>query len=69
MGAAITAILLAGTMISTAAAATIEVRPGQSIEAAINWAGSGDIVAVRAGTYHETVYAKPNGVKLISVDG
>lgn len=69
MGAATTAILLAGTMVSTAAAGTIEVRPGQSIEAAINRAQSGDTVAVRAGTYHETIYAKPNGVKIVSADG
>jgi hypothetical protein len=66
---AITAMLLAGTMIGTAYAGTIEVRPGQSIEEAINRARPGDTVAVRAGTYHETIYAKPNGVKLISVDG
>lgn len=67
-------ILLGGTMLTTvlgggAAASTIEVRPGQSIEAAIKRARPGDTVAVRAGTYHESVYSHASGVKIISADG
>lgn len=52
-----------------ATAATIEVRPGQSIQAALNRAKPGDTVAVRAGTYRESVSASVSGVKLVSVDG
>lgn len=52
-----------------AMAGTIEVKPGQSIQAALNRAKPGDTVAVRAGTYHESVSASVSGVKLVSVDG
>jgi len=63
------AVLLATTAASCTEGATIEVRPGQSIEAAIKRARPGDTVAVRAGTYHESVYSHASGVKIISVDG
>lgn len=61
--------LLALMAVSPAIAATIEVNPGQSIEAALKRAGHGDTVAVRAGTYHESISASVSGVKLVSVDG
>ena len=61
---------LTGMLFTAAAAAeTIEVTPGQSIEAAIKQARPGDTVAVRAGTYNESIYAHASGVKVISADG
>jgi nitrous oxidase accessory protein NosD len=66
-------IILAAILLSGAAtgamAETIPVKPGESIQAALNRAKSGDTVAVHRGTYHESVYAKVSGVKLVSVDG
>lgn len=61
--------LLALAAASPAQANTIEVRPGQSIQAALNRAKPGDTVAVRAGTYRESISASVSGVKLVSVDG
>jgi nitrous oxidase accessory protein NosD len=52
-----------------AIAGTIDVSEGQSIQAALNSAKPGDTVAVHAGTYNESIYAKVSGVKLVSVDG
>lgn len=65
IGTSILALMTAFPVI----AATIEVKPGQSIEAALNRAKPGDTVAVRAGTYNESVSASVSGVKLVSVDG
>lgn len=61
--------MLALAVALPAQAATIEVRPGQSIGAALKQAKAGDTVAVRAGTYNETIYARVSGVKLVSADG
>jgi nitrous oxidase accessory protein NosD len=64
------AVFLATTAVAGCAeTATIEVSQGQSIQAALDRAKPGDTVAVRAGTYYESVYAHASGVKLISVDG
>jgi hypothetical protein len=64
----LTAILLTSTA-TAAVAETITVSPGQSIEAAIKQAQSGDTVAVKAGVYRESIYAHASGVKVVSVDG
>lgn len=60
----------AGTALSTPAfAGTIEVSAGGSIQEALDRARPGDTVAVRRGTYHESVVFRGSGVKLVSVDG
>jgi parallel beta-helix repeat protein len=65
-----TAALLAGPFLAgNAWAATIEVHQGESIQAALNSAKPGDTVAVKAGTYNESVKFKGSGIKLLSVDG
>lgn len=68
-GTKLIAVLLSTMVTSCTGAATIEVQPGQSIEAAIKRARPGDTVAVRAGTYYESVYSHASGVRIISVDG
>jgi parallel beta-helix repeat protein len=56
-------------MSGTAMAETITVAPGESINAALNRASAGDTVAVRAGTYRESVTFNGSNVKLVSADG
>lgn len=68
------ALLLGSMMSGPALAATIDVHPGQSIQAALDTARSGDTVAVHAGTYHESVTFRGSGqsgapIRLISADG
>jgi len=54
-------LLVAGVLASmlalapAASAATIDVLPGQSIQAAINHASPGDTIVVHPGVYHESV--------------
>jgi len=54
-------VLVAGVLASmlalspAASAATIDVLPGQSIQAAINHASPGDTIVVHPGVYHESV--------------
>src|SRR5437588_200652 len=61
------AAVLGGTVLATAApasAATIDVRPGQSIQAAIDGASPGDTIVVHPGTYHEAVQITKDGITL-----
>jgi nitrous oxidase accessory protein NosD len=60
--AATTAIAVAAPV--GAASSTIVVHPGQSIQAAVDKAHSGDTVKVEAGTYHQNVVIKKNGITL-----
>ena len=50
---------------------TLVVNPGQSIQAAVENAQSGQIVCVRAGTYHEQVKLQPpdSGITLMAYPG
>lgn len=48
----------------TAAAATIIVRPGESIQAAVDRANPGDTIRVLAGTYRETVVVAKNAISI-----
>ncbi|HEX5692607.1 MAG TPA: hypothetical protein VFX76_21480, partial [Roseiflexaceae bacterium] len=54
---------------SAAAAKTIEVAVGSSIQAALDQAGPGDTVVVPPGVYHETVTVKAYGVTLKGQSG
>jgi hypothetical protein len=53
---------------STAASAwtsgTIVVRPGQSIQAAVNRAEQGDTVLIKPGVYHQSVQIRKDGITL-----
>ena len=44
---------------------TVYVRPGQSIQKAINRADPGDRIIVRAGTYAEQLTVNKNGIELV----
>jgi parallel beta-helix repeat protein len=52
-------------------AATITVKPGQSIQSAVAKASSGDTIEVMPGTYNETVYIDKDNIRLsgVVVDG
>lgn len=50
---------LVAPVINGAASCTTIVNAGQSIQAAISNAGSGAVICVRAGTYHEQLQIKP----------
>ena len=53
-------LLFAPTIYNNAAAAcTVTVSPSQIIQTAVNDASSGDVVCVRAGTYHQQVKFRP----------
>jgi len=59
--------LVAGAFVAQAApaaAATFTVRPGQSIQAAINAAPPGSTIVVRPGTYRENVTIRKNNITL-----
>jgi hypothetical protein len=56
-------------MATPASADTIVVRPGESIQAAINRASPGDTIVVRAGVYREGVRVTKNNLTLRGVGG
>ncbi len=63
--------LLAGMMVvggmvlaGPASAATIDVHPGESIQAAINHASPGDVIVVHPGVYHESVVVNKDHLTL-----
>ncbi|MFI2757387.1 nitrous oxide reductase family maturation protein NosD [Streptomyces echinatus] len=56
-----------GTTPASAAHRTLVVRPGESIQKAVNAARSGDTVLVLAGTYRESVTVKTPGLTLRGV--
>ncbi|MEV6807653.1 right-handed parallel beta-helix repeat-containing protein [Streptomyces sp. NPDC051132] len=56
-----------GATPASAAHRTLVVRPGESIQKAVDAAASGDTVLVRAGTYHESVTVRTPGVTLRGV--
>lgn len=60
MVAASAAILCGGPSI----AATLAVKSGGSIQAAVTRAAAGDLIEVYPGTYHETVYIDRDGITL-----
>jgi parallel beta-helix repeat protein len=60
-------IALALLVANPAWSATLTVRSGESIEAAINRAAPGDEVAVEPGTYREMLFIDKDGIKLHGV--
>jgi parallel beta-helix repeat protein len=50
---------------SAASTSEVHVRPGQSIQAAINAAGPGATVRVAPGIYHEDLWIRTDGIRLI----
>jgi len=56
--------LCSGTAASAWASRTIVVRPGQSIQAAVNRAHPGDTVLVKPGVYHQSVQIRTDGITL-----
>jgi hypothetical protein len=56
-------VVLAATS-AAASAATIDVFPGDSIQAAVNSAHRGDVIVVHPGTYHQSVAIRKNGLTL-----
>jgi Right handed beta helix region len=62
LGLALSAALVAPA--SASAARTIVVRPGQSIQAAVDRASPGDTVLIRPGVYHQSVQIRTNGITL-----
>ena len=51
----------------TSLAATLDVREGESIQAAVKKAQPGDVVLVHPGTYHQTVYIDKDNITLRGV--
>jgi nitrous oxidase accessory protein NosD len=64
VSAMVGALGVAGSPASAAAHQTLTVGPGQSIQAAVNRAHSGDTIRVRAGTYHQNVTITKSGITL-----
>ncbi|MCG2759351.1 MAG: right-handed parallel beta-helix repeat-containing protein, partial [Desulfobacteraceae bacterium] len=76
----IIALLSAIIVVTPAAATTLDVYPGQSIQSAINSASDGDIILVHAGTYYEgairilgaakrNITLKGEGADKVTLDG
>lgn len=61
---ATSALTASAASAASGAAGTITVRPGQSIQAAVDAAKPGDTIVVKAGTYHESVTIAKNQITL-----
>ncbi|MFE2093176.1 right-handed parallel beta-helix repeat-containing protein [Streptomyces sp. NPDC002596] len=59
-----TAVACAEPSVSAATPAVRTVHPGQSIQAAVDAARTGDTIVVEPGTYHESVLIKKQGLTL-----
>jgi parallel beta-helix repeat protein len=58
-------VIPAGASTSAASSATIVVHPGQSIQAAVDRARSGDTIKIQAGTYREAVCVDHKGLTVV----
>jgi nitrous oxidase accessory protein NosD len=56
--------LSVGYAAAAAASTTIVVRPGQSIQAAVNRASPGDTILIKPGIYHQSVLIRKDGITL-----
>jgi len=63
------AALAGGTVTASAAPGTRVVRPGQSIQGAIDAAHPGDTIIVQPGVYHENIEIKKNDITLRGAGG
>lgn len=61
-------ILLTGLFVSTSLAAEFYVNPGESIQAAINAAVTGDRITVSPGIYYENIHIDGKNITLTSTD-
>jgi hypothetical protein len=64
LASAVAVAALLAVLSGSASAATIEVSPGDSIQAAVNAAHPGDAIVVHAGVYHESVQINKNRLAL-----
>ena len=55
------------TFSSLAISAVLEVKDGQSIQAAVAKAKAGDTIKVFPGTYHETIYVDKDDISLVGI--
>jgi parallel beta-helix repeat protein len=63
-GLGVVAVAVAALFPASAAAGTINVFPGEKIQAAVNAANPGDTIVVHPGTYRESVEIHKNGLNL-----
>jgi parallel beta-helix repeat protein len=64
LASAVAVAALLGILSASASAATIDVFPGDSIQAAVKAAHPGDAIVVHAGVYHESVQVNTNRLAL-----